>query len=118
MKITKVNEKYLLEDVPYEEHRRGKNYTAVIVGLDTKFGFSRKFLEKTKLSTGHAYLFDEKPSTGQIVQVMAIYHSGGGHPTNRSGSGYFRIEKDGSLTLMTIEEVRASFESTREIVEL
>ena len=115
MKIQKVNENYVLTDVPYENHRRGKNYACLILGLDTKYGLKRQFLGKVELSSGVAYAFKEKPIAGQIIEVEAIYYSGSGRPSPYEASGFYEIQKDGSLVKKTKEEVLSSFESIENV---
>lgn len=118
MKIIMVNDQYVLVDVPFESHRRGKNYACLITGLDEKFDFRREFLARTKTSTGPGYVFSSKPAAGQIVQIAAIYYSCSGHPSPQKGSGMYEIQCDGSLIVAEIFNVRKSFESVSESVSL
>jgi len=118
MKIQKVNDQFVLTDVPIEEHRRGKNYAAIITGKSVKYGLERKFLSRAVLSNSRGYVFPEKPVAGQYIEVMAIYYSGSGYATVRPGSGYFRIEKEGTLSEVTKESVMSSFEKIEDKIEL
>jgi len=111
MKIEKTDKIYVLTCAPWCTHRRGKNYASIILGRDPKFGYRREFLEK---GYGNQYLFSKKPKAGQIIEVRAIYYTGGGYPEPLEGSGFYRIEADGSLTMIPEVEVKQLFKSKPE----
>jgi len=107
MKVIKVNEFYVLADAPWCSHRRSKNYAAIITGLDPRYGYKRTFLKKG--FGGGYYVFPEKPKAGDIIEVVAIYFTGGGHGEKREGSGFYRLEPDGSFVSIDSEEVKKTF---------
>jgi hypothetical protein len=106
MKTIKLNDTYVLTDAPRCSHRRSKNYAAIITGLDPKFGFKRTFLAK---GFDNQYIFPEKPKAGDIIEVKAIYYTGSGRPEIREGSGFYKLEPDGSLTPVKESEVKKLF---------
>jgi hypothetical protein len=106
MRVVKLNDSYVLADAPWCYHRRSKNYAALITGLDPRFGFKRSFLKK---GFDNQYIFDEKPKAGDIIEVQAIYFTGGGHGQTRDGSGFYRLESDGSFTSVDPDEVKKAF---------
>jgi len=89
MRVVRINDVYALVDAPWCSHRRSKNYAAVITGLDPRYGYKRDFLKKG--FGGGYYVFPEKPKAGDIVEVVAIYFTGGGHGEKREGSGFYRL---------------------------
>jgi len=109
--IGKIGSKYILENVPYETHRRGKNYAAKIEGLDPKYKFKRDFLER---GTKGSYVFDEKPQAGTIYEIQAIYYTGSGSPSPQKGSGFYELQSDGSFKKLSESEVEQHFKQTIE----
>lgn len=107
MRVVRINDVYALVDAPWCSHRRSKNYAAVITGLDPRYGYKRTFLKKG--FGGGYYLFPEKPKAGDIIEVVAIYYTGGGHGEKREGSGFYRLEPDGSFSSIDPEEVKKTF---------
>jgi len=106
MKTIKLNDTYVLTDAPWCSHRRSKNYAALITGLDPKYGFKRTFLAK---GCDNQYIFAEKPKAGDIVEIKAIYFTGSGRGQVRDGSGFYRLESDGSWTPISESEVKKLF---------
>jgi acyl-CoA-binding protein len=115
MNIIKINETYVINNAPYESHRRGKNYASKITGLNVKYIFARTFLNKG--GEHGQYILTEKPSAGEIFEIQAIYRSGSGSPSVREESGFYELQSDGTFQLRTKEEVKAKFQVHDNITE-
>jgi hypothetical protein len=108
MKVGKINETYVIENTPYESHRRGKNYAAKITGLDPKYIFARKFLGKG--GEHGQYILPGKPVAGEVYEIQAIYHSGGGNPSPNQGSGFYELLSEGIFKSLSKDEVKTKFQ--------
>ncbi len=106
-KIGKIGETYLIDEAPYESHRRGKNWAAYISGLDPKYKYTRKFLKKG--GEHGQYILEVKPIAGEIFEIRAIYHSGGGSPSPSKDSGFYELASDGTLTQVSESKVKEKF---------
>jgi len=117
MKIIKINNKYVTEGVPYETHKRGKNYAAIITGLDEKFGLAREWLTKVNVESGKEYMFGEeqKPKKGMIIEIRATYYSGGGYPSPSESDGFYEVQKNGELVKIEKNDVLSRFSKKEEV---
>lgn len=107
-KVIKINESYVIDNAPYESHRRGKNYAAKIIGLEPKYVFARKFLSKG--GEHGQYILPAKPIAGEVYEFQAIYHSGGGNPSPNEGSGMYELQADGTFKPLNKDEVKSKFQ--------
>ncbi len=107
MKVVKINESYVIENTPYESHRRGKNYASKITGLDPKYIFARTFLNKG--GEHGQYILSTKPIAGDVFEIQAIYYSGGGNPSHNQGSGFYELQTDGTFKPLSKDDVKAKF---------
>jgi hypothetical protein len=121
MKIKKINGSYALTGAPRENHRRGKNYAAIVKGLSDEYGLSREFLNWSR-ELG-IYIFPTKPEAGEFIEVVADYYTGSGNrirsgswgDTEFEDSGFFVVQPDGSLVPISRKKVVDSFTSTEDV---
>jgi hypothetical protein len=82
---------YVLKPAEWVTHRRSKNYIAEILGTDKKWGFKRRFLERTTFS-GESYFLLDDFKEGHIYEIRCVYYTGGGYPDPRIDD-IFVVEK-------------------------
>jgi len=104
----------LRADIPYETHKRGKNWLAVISrGPRSPGGLARQFLAR-----GHgpyAYIAEDIPE-GSALECGSDYYSGGGNPS-RDRRYYLLLRKaPGAWTLAKYKTAGELFAAQREYV--
>lgn len=83
----------------FVDHRRSKNYVALIDGTHPDYKYSRKFLKFKTIDKEH-YIPLSDFIDGGIYEVQFIYYTSGGKP-NPEVSGRYIIEKRQDKVIFT-----------------